>query len=437
MFINKLILHNFRCFEDIEIDFTDNLTVIVGNNGAGKTSILEGGVIAASSMFLGLDGVTSGSIVSSDALIKSFKLGMEFDDDTQSQYPVEITAEGDITGGIEWKRSLNGKDGKTTIVNANSIKNLSRKYQDRLRNGDESLILPMIAYYGTGRLWDNHRAKRVSSFITNTRTNGYIDCLDGTASLKLMDEWFEKKTIQKYQYKEVGKGSVHELDIVYKAMEACFSEVTGYTDVKIQYNLNMQELVVYYTDKEKNIRIPLRLLSAGYKGTISLIADIAYRMTVLNPQLKENVLTETSGIIFIDEVDLHLHPTWQQRILDDLMKIFPNIQFVISTHAPAVINSVHSNNLRVLNELEVYEVTQQVYGNDVNSILNNIMGAKERPIAVSNLFKEYYLELNKGEFDKAEIILDTIEKLRGDSDKEIAGCRVKLKLERIRKGGQA
>lgn len=435
MFINKLKLHNFRCFEDIEINFTDRLTVIVGNNGAGKTSILEGGLIAASSIFLGLDGVASGSIESSDALIKSFSLGMEVDDDNQFQYPVEIAAEGDVVNGKEWKRCLNGILGRTTIVDAKTIKAQSRAYQERLRNGDESLVLPIIAYYGTGRLWDNHRVTNAKSFLTNTRTNGYIDCLDGTASLKLMNEWFEKKTIQKYQYQEAGKGTVHELELVYNAMETCFSEVTGYTDVQVQYNLNMHEIVVWYTEKEKRIRIPLRLLSAGYKGTISLIADIAYRMTVLNPQLKENALIETNGIIFIDEVDLHLHPTWQQRILDDLIKIFPNVQFVVSTHAPAVINSTHSNNLRILNNQAIYEVSQQVYGNDVNSILNNIMGTKERPIAVSNLFGEYDAELNKGELDKAERILDEIEALRGDTDKEVAGCRVKLKLERIRKGG--
>ena len=367
MFINKLTLHNFRCFEDVEIEFEEGLTVIVGNNGAGKTAILEGGVIAASSFFLGLDGVFSGSISQDDVLLKSYSLGSN--DDVQKQYPTYVTAEGDITDGKEWKRSLNGNGGKTTIVDASVMKKKSRMFQDKLRKGDESLILPIIAYYGTGRLWDNHRARRETSKdqnIKSTRTNGYIDCIDGTANLKLMNEWFKKQTIRKYQYQELGKGKVYELEAVYNAMERCFSEVTGYTDVKIQYSLDTFELFVNYTNKNKVTRIPLSLLSAGYKGTISLIADIAYRMATLNPHLKENVLTETTGIIFIDEIDLHLHPTWQQRILSDLTTIFPKVQFIVSTHAPAVINTTRSNNLRILSDYQITEVSQQVYGNDVN-----------------------------------------------------------------------
>ena len=88
------------------------------------------------------------------------------------------------------------------------------------------------------------------------------------------------------------------------------------------------------------VRMPVSQLSDGYKCTISLIADIAYRMAILNPQLLNKVLVETEGIILIDEVDLHLHPKWQKRILKDLMDIFPKVQFIVSTHAPEVINSV-------------------------------------------------------------------------------------------------
>ena len=76
------------------------------------------------------------------------------------------------------------------------------------------------------------------------------------------------------------------------------------------------------------MRIPISQLSDGYKGTISLVADIAYRMAVLNPQCLGNVCDETDGIILIDEVDLHLHPAWQQRILGDLTSIFPQVQFL-------------------------------------------------------------------------------------------------------------
>ena len=127
--------------------------------------------------------------------------------------------------------------------------------------------------------------------------------------------------------------------------------ITGYSDIKIQFNLDTNEIDVIYTDNiQQPVRIPLLQLSDGYKCTISLIADIAYRMAILNPQLLDNVVSETPGIILIDEIDLHLHPSWQRRILNDLTTIFPKVQFIVSTHAPAVISSIKSESLIILKD---------------------------------------------------------------------------------------
>ena len=110
--------------------------------------------------------------------------------------------------------------------------------------------------------------------------------------------------------------------------------------------------------------MPVSVLSDGYRCTISLIADIAYRMALLNPQLLDSVLTETDGIVLIDEIDLHLHPTWQKRVLKDLMDIFPKVQFIVSTHAPEVINSVKSDSVIILKDDKVLSATDETYGRD-------------------------------------------------------------------------
>ena len=68
-----------------------------------------------------------------------------------------------------------------------------------------------------------------------------------------------------------------------------------------------------------------------------------------------NVCKETEGIVLIDEVDLHLHPTWQQRIIGDLKEIFPKVQFIVTTHAPAVISTVKSEIIILLNDGGMYE----------------------------------------------------------------------------------
>lgn len=436
MKLKKLELYNFRSFESLEIEFHNNLTVIVGVNGAGKTSILEAAATAVGTMFVAFSDLTSRRIDKTDALIKAFPLGST--EDIQTQYPVSITAEGTIDKKTDrWTRSLNSNNGNTTIKDAKFVTNIANHYIKSIQKGDVPLQLPIIAYYGTSRLWDYHREKKSDTFKTNTRTNGYIDCLDGTANVKLMMNWFKKATIEKYQRQEEHRGSIPELDAVYLAMETCFTAATGYKDVKVKYNLNSNDLDVYYTDNsELRTKIPLNQLSDGYKGTISLIADIAYRMAILNPQLLENVLSETEGIILIDEIDLHLHPSWQQRIVQDLTSIFPKVQFIVSTHAPAVINSVQSENLVIIKNNEAMLLDQEVYGKDVKSVLNEIMGVSERPTVVAELFKTFYNQLSAKDFELAEEALNQIDEMRGGHDNEVAGCRVKLKLERIR-GGKA
>lgn len=434
MIIKNIVLENYRCFENIEMNFHEKLTVIVGDNGSGKTSILEGIAVSLGTMFTGLDGQVGISINKKDARLKAYLMGES--EDVQPQYPVEITAIGDIDGQtITWKRSLNGQNGSTTVKDAKAMTDIAKDYQKRMRDGDATLVLPVIAYYGTGRLWDYHREKRTDTFKDNTKTNGYTDSLDGTANIKLMMNWFKKKTIQSMQKRSEGLRESIELSIVYRAMKICYERITGYQGVDFEYNLDTNEIECCYVDEDGlHMSIPLSQMSDGYKSTISLIADIAYRMAVLNPQLGVDVINRTDGVILIDEVDLHLHPAWQHRILGDLQEIFPRVQFIVTTHAPAVISSAKSENLMILKDCEVLDASAEIYGNDVNSILKDIMGVTDRNPAIANLFVRFYSLLNNGQCDLAEKILDEIDEQRDYHDKEVAADRVKLKLERIRRG---
>jgi len=435
MIIESIALKNYRCFEDIEVVFHENLTVIVGDNGSGKTSILEGLAVSLGTIFIGLDGRVGVSINKKDARLKAYLMGES--EDVQSQYPVEITAMGKIDGQkITWKRSLNGENGNTTVKDAKDMTDIAKGYQQRMRNGDATLALPIIAYYGAGRLWDYHRKKKTDTFKNSARTNGYIDSLDETANIKLMMNWFKKKTIQKLQKNLKGLAGGTELAAVHDAMATCYERITGHKGVTFDYNFDTNEIECCYVNKEGlQMSIPLSQMSAGYKSTISLIADIAYRMAVLNPQFGYDVIGKTSGVILIDEVDLHLHPAWQHRILGDLQEIFPRVQFIVTTHAPAVISSAKSENLVILKDCGVINTDVEIYGNDVNSILKDIMGVSERNPVIAGLFNQFYSLLNDGRYDEAEKILDEIDGQRDYHDKEVAANRVKLKLERIR-GGQ-
>ena len=436
MYLEKLKLHNFRCYEKLEIDFNRQLTVLVGKNGSGKTTVLEAIAIALGTWFVGFNIVNAKGINKrTDPLRKAYQIGAT--DDVQTQFPVEIEAWGEIEESkdqiLHWKRELYTPTGTMTTKDAKEIVEYAAEYQKAISEGRTDIYLPIVAYYGTGRLWDYHRQKRIDVFKVSSRTNGYIDCLDGTANVKLMMDWFQIMTINKYQRQEENLESNPELDTVYLAMEKCLTNLSGYSDVKIRYNMGTQELDVYYSEQDKQrMRIPLNQLSDGYKGMISLVADIAYRMATLNPQLGTEVLSKGDGVVLIDEVDLHLHPAWQQKVINNLMNIFPKVQFIVSTHAPAIISSVKTDKLRILSNKEVCMTANQVYGKDVNSVMKEIMGVNDRPDQFVELFEKFYRLLSEKKYDEAGAVLDKLDEERGYHDPEIAKCRVKLKLERMR-----
>lgn len=368
MFLKSLVLHNFRCFSSMEVNFKNRLTVLVGNNGSGKSTVLEAAAIAAGTLTSAMDGLTNYGIKKSDAHYKCFDLGSNVD--VQPQFPVEITASGKVDGKvISWTRTLNTANSRGGFASAKELTTISHSYQERMKNGDRELKLPIISYYSTGRLWNQHREKKNDTFEKNNRSNGYVDSLDGAANDKLMMKWFQKMTMQQIQRDQ----AIPEFTAVRMAMEQVFASVTGFSDVNVQFNLDTGDIDIIYFDKNhEHIRIPVSLLSDGYRCTISLIADIAYRMAILNPQLLDKALAETEGIVLIDEIDLHMHPRWQKRILKDLMSVFPKVQFIVSTHAPEVINSAKRESIIILNNNEVLTVANGTYGKD-DAILREVM----------------------------------------------------------------
>ena len=427
MFLKSMTLHNFRCFSDLKVNFNNRLTVLVGNNGAGKSTVLEAAAIAAGTLTSAMDGLTNYGIKKSDAHYKCFDLGSNVD--VQPQFPVEITAVGTVDGQeISWVRNLNSAKGRGGLASAKEMTRVADNYQSRMRSGDKELKLPIISYYGTGRLWNQHREKKNDIFEKNSRSNGYIDSLDGAANDKLMMKWFQKMTMQQIQRGKM----IPEFTAVRMAMEQVFASIAGVSDVQVQFNLDTGDIDILYFDKDKeHVRIPLSLLSDGYKCTISLIADIAYRMAILNPQLLDKVLTETEGIVLIDEIDLHLHPSWQKRILKDLMEVFPKVQFIVSTHAPEVINSAKQESIVVLSHNTVMPAMNETYGKDANTILREVMEVSERPDDIKQLFDQLYSLLDEEAWQQAEHVIEKLEEEIGSNDPEVNACRVRLELEQM------
>ena len=423
MKLNKICIENFRCFKKIETEFQPDINVIIGNNGVGKTSILDAISIGIGSLLLSIDGISAPSIKKEDAHVISYEIGSTID--RQPQYPVSISCVGSMNSeSVQWSRKLLKENGKTTTGEALAIREISADWQKKIRCGDKNVALPLISYYSTGRLWMQKRERQDNSIQIVNRFQGYTDCLSAMSNEKLMLKWFEKMTLIELQEQR----TLPELSAVKKAIEECYSESgTKDNDVKVYFNIRSHQLEIQYCNENGEWhKHPFHELSDGYRNTLSLVADIAYRMALLNPQYLDDVLKKTNGIILIDEIDLHLHPVWQKNILKTLHRIFPCVQFIVTTHSPSVISSAKKEQLLILNGEECYSCQYEVYGKDVNSVLFEIMGTPARPDDIEQKLVQFNTCLDDDDLETAEKILAELRNLLGNHNNDVISGAVAL-----------
>lgn len=409
--------------------------MIVGKNGVGKTAILDAAAVSVSTFLLGIDGGVSRSILKDNARYEFHDLNETID--PQHQFPVSIESIGDCLDqqNVKWTRSLNSESGKTTIKDAGELTGLAKKAQNQIMTGDKSLILPLLSYYGTGWLYAQKKEKRKLKSLTEfKRQVGYVDCMAAESNEKLMLNWFQMQTLKSLQ--EQQKTGVLERSLLLKTVEKAicrsFERISGARNASLIFDLDTHRLVLEFENADGDAqKFAMDEMSDGYKNTLSMIGDIAYRMVVLNPILGDQVLEKTPGVVLIDEIDLHLHLQWQQTILSDLRAIFPEVQFIASSHAPAVINSVPREQIRILDHGEIYMPAAQTYGRDANSTLREVMKVSERPADIKHRMDLFYAYMDENNYEEADKILTEMEAIVGTTDPDIAAARTSLDLERI------
>lgn len=424
MKIKNIKLKNFRCFEELDIDLNERCNVIVGVNGAGKSTILDALAISIGTYFAKIPTAYSLPIQKEDVLRKSYLTGSIIS--TEYQFPVVISTEGIANGKfIEWSRELNGLKNKTTVKNASNLIEVGHIQQQNIQNGVTDTTLPIFAYYGTGRLYKkkNNRITKLD-IKKSSRLDGYTDALSLGTNEKQLLRWFEDMTLIKIQEDR----EIPELKTVKTAIEKCF-EIGNkdVTDVSINYSVKSKDIEVSYRKNNEIEKLPLHMFSDGIRITLTMVADIATRMAKLNPQLLDNVL-ETPGVILIDEIDMHLHPSWQSRIITSLLETFTNIQIITTTHSPIVISNIESEYLRILKNNEIMNPSTN-YNRELDDIVNNIMETDYRPEEVRNLINQINQNIDNEELEEAKELLDNLKDILGETDSEVISARNSIELE--------
>ncbi len=338
--LDRVSLTNFRCFARCELEFHHGLTVLVAENGSGKTAVLDAAG-AALSVFVNalypLEKVRR--IERSDVrLIPREERRMS------PCLPSQYEAQGVVHGGaVTWKSTVKkyGDKVRPSTAHFRSLKVAAQPFLS------DSAVLPLIAYYGTGRLWGEHRQteyRRTSVTNVGERVAGYADCLTSSSSFKGISAWFEHRALQLMApaYRESLPANLAMIAGVKQAANTVLKP-SGWSN--LDWDLELRTLTA---EHETQGLLPLFMLSDGVRTMLALVADVARRCASLNPHLSDRAAIETPGVLIIDEVDMHLHPRWQQQVLGLLQRAFPALQIIVSTHSPHVLSTVEKSSIRVL-----------------------------------------------------------------------------------------
>lgn len=411
--VKQLVVTNFRRFERIDLD--SHLTVLVAPNGGGKTALLD----ALSVALRYFVDTMRGSSASPGFQKTDIRLSRTREGQMVPQVPLTLKALGWIDEWeTEWDRELGSSGGRTTYAHAGALADRARGLLKKMRGyanrrSESAPDLPVIAYYGTGRLWNatrlsNARKKGASSF--DRQIHAYTDCLSPSSSYSEFVMWFEAVVREAQNEKTSGRPSPHRPGLLLEAVRRSTNTVLsscGWSN--LDWDFIAGDIVAEHTTEG---RLPVSLLSDGIRNMIALVADLAHRAVRLNPHLGADASRRTPGIVLIDEVDMHLHPEWQQTVIAQLREAFEEVQFVVTTHSPQVLSTVDASSIRVIRVVDgavsLETPTFQTKGVDV---LAAIMGVDPVPqVEEAKALSEYrsLIEDGAGETSKALALRKTL-----------------------------
>lgn len=420
MEIKKLTIQNFKGIKDIEINFEKNFNLIIGDNGIGKTSILDAISVSLGGFISGVEGVRGNHFTRNDVRVETKLLG-DASYNVIPQVPVSVSIEAFVDGErLHWIRKKNSYLSSRSTIEKNRIDKLADKMSK-----DENKILPIINYQGASRMWSGKRNTRKDLFNNTSRQLGYIDSLTSEANNKMLLNWC--RSMEQISWQEDKK--ISEYESVKRAVAKFMSFMNNSDEIKVFYDKKRDELVY----REKNNVLPISFLSSGYQSLIWMVFDISYRMAILNPNLYNDVIEKTNGVVLIDELDVHLHPNWQWRVIKALQQTFPSVQFIATTHSPIMLTSTKNIHVISIDKNQKIDYKNNLYSLPLNQVLSTYQDSTEIPDEIRNRFLDFDNYLYQ-DINKATEILDDLKLDIGEINPLIHNAILDLEFQKFEKG---
>ncbi len=400
MKIQKLTLEGFRGFKDkTEFELDPNVNVFVGVNGSGKTSVLDAVGILANAK--------EHTTISNLSLDSTFLIvSMMFSEEDSKQIELCIFTKKD-------------DDGDLIIDNDENILVEVNEKKDILSRNNKFI------YYET-----NRSLKELDEIPKTLSKEPFF-----VSNFNHLIEWYVNE--ENNENREKVRSNLDyqnpRLMPMRKALKCFFSKLEGnkyanlYVEIHKELNSNNYRPHLFIKKNEKPFKF--NNLSDGEKMVVLLVSDIARKLTVNYTGNKPEEILNESAIVLIDEIDLHLHPAWQRDIIPALTHVFPNVQFLVTTHSPQVLSNVKKESVHIIEDFKRVPFTPSIYGADSNMILWDIFGVKKRPKHLQERLREYYRALEKKSKDEVLEILEKIEEDYGADRIDIKKARMDFQFE--------
>ena len=382
-------IENFRAIEKLTLELDPRLTVLHGPNTCGKTGVL--GAIAAG---LGavpylLSGVFERGFLDSDLRVGAQDL------------QVALTT----VDGVSWSGMVTGGKSERRGYTIELKDKTDEIFSDS--SAGRPVDLPIVAFYDTDRVMFDLTERWADFKKEFTRYDAFKGALAPRTNFQGIFEWFYFKENEELREQRERRDFGYRLGDLSSVRHAISSMLGDVSEPHME--MDPPRFMVTFKAGGKWEKLSLDQLSGGYRAVLALAADLAWRMAQGNPHL-DNPL-ESEAIVLVDEVDLHLHPSWQQRILDDLTRTFPHAQFIVSTHSPQVLTTVRPEHILELHREEDGRIAagspaSATYGAEAGDVLSSVMGTNQRPSGneFTDTLEKYMRLVGDGEGESEEAI---------------------------------